>query len=225
MRRLVGLLREQGATPEFAPQPSMRAVDVLVGTVREAGLPVEMSVEGEPKVLAPGVDLAAYRVIQEALTNALKYAGPRRRGCRCVGGRTRWRWRSRTTAARSRAARAAVTASSGSASGSRWSGVDRVRPQGRRRLRRSGTPADRRQRVTTRVLIVDDQSLVRAGPDDSRAGAGDRGGGRGCGRADRGARRARDEAGRDPHGRPDAERGRPRGDAPAARGRRKARGS
>ena len=53
MRRLVGLLREQGATPEFAPQPSMRAVDVLVGTVREAGLPVEMSVEGEPKVLAP----------------------------------------------------------------------------------------------------------------------------------------------------------------------------
>jgi signal transduction histidine kinase len=78
MRRLVGLLREQGATPEFAPQPSMRTVDVLVGTVREAGLPVELSVEGEPKVLAPGVDLAAYRVIQEALTNALKYAGPAR---------------------------------------------------------------------------------------------------------------------------------------------------
>jgi signal transduction histidine kinase len=78
MRRLVGLLREQGATPEFAPQPSMRTVDVLVGTVREAGLPVELFVEGEPKVLAPGVDLAAYRVIQEALTNALKYAGPAR---------------------------------------------------------------------------------------------------------------------------------------------------
>jgi signal transduction histidine kinase len=76
MRRLVGLLREQGATPEFAPQPSMRAVDVLVGTVREAGLPVELAVEGEPRELPPGVDLAAYRVIQEALTNALKYAGP-----------------------------------------------------------------------------------------------------------------------------------------------------
>ena len=76
MRRLVGLLREQGATPEFAPQPSMRAVDVLVGTVREAGLPVELDVEGEPRELPPGVDLAAYRVIQEALTNALKYAGP-----------------------------------------------------------------------------------------------------------------------------------------------------
>jgi len=78
MRRLVGLLREQGAAPDFTPQPSMRAVDVLVGTVREAGLPVELSVEGEPTELPPGVDLAAYRVIQEALTNALKYAGPAR---------------------------------------------------------------------------------------------------------------------------------------------------
>ena len=76
MRRLVGLLRRQGTMPDFSPQPSMRAVDVLVGTVREAGLPVELAVEGEPRELAPGVDLAAYRVIQEALTNALKYAGP-----------------------------------------------------------------------------------------------------------------------------------------------------
>ena len=76
MRRLVGLLRKEGAMPEFAPQPSMRAVDVLVGTVREAGLPVELAVEGEPTELPPGVDLSAYRVIQEALTNALKYAGP-----------------------------------------------------------------------------------------------------------------------------------------------------
>lgn len=76
MRRLVGLLREQGATPEFVPPPSMRAVDVLVGTVREAGLPVELEVVGSPHPLQPGVDLAAYRVIQEALTNALKYSGP-----------------------------------------------------------------------------------------------------------------------------------------------------
>ena len=76
MRRLVGLLREQGAMPEFAPQPSMRTVDVLVGTVREAGLPVEIEIEGEPRELPPGVDLSAYRIIQEALTNALRYAGP-----------------------------------------------------------------------------------------------------------------------------------------------------
>jgi len=78
MRRLVGLLRRQGTMPDFSPQPSMRAVDVLIGTIREAGLPVELAVEGEPTELAPGVDLAAYRVIQEALTNALKYAGPAR---------------------------------------------------------------------------------------------------------------------------------------------------
>ena len=78
MRRLVGLLRKQGAMPEFAPQPSMRTVDVLVGTVREAGLPVELDVDGTPRELPPGVDLSAYRVIQEALTNALKYAGPAR---------------------------------------------------------------------------------------------------------------------------------------------------
>ena len=78
MRRLVGLLREHGSTPDFSPRPSMRAVDVLVGTICEAGLPVELTVEGEQTELAPGVDLAAYRVIQEALTNALKYAGPAR---------------------------------------------------------------------------------------------------------------------------------------------------
>jgi signal transduction histidine kinase len=78
MRRLVGLLRDQSATPDFAPQPSMRSIDVLLGTVREAGLPVDLVVEGTPAELPPGVDLAAYRVIQEALTNALKYAGPAR---------------------------------------------------------------------------------------------------------------------------------------------------
>ena len=78
MRRLVGLLRDQSATPDFAPQPSMRAIDVLLGTVRESGLPVDLVVEGNPAELPPGVDLAAYRVIQEALTNALKYAGPAR---------------------------------------------------------------------------------------------------------------------------------------------------
>lgn len=76
MRRLVGLLREQGAMPEFSPQPSMRALDMLVGTIREAGLPVELEIEGEPRELPPGVDLSGYRVIQEALTNALRYAGP-----------------------------------------------------------------------------------------------------------------------------------------------------
>jgi signal transduction histidine kinase len=76
MRRLVGLLREQGAMPEFSPQPGLSTIDALVNGVRAAGLPVELEVAGSPQQLAPGVDLAAYRVVQEALTNALKYAGP-----------------------------------------------------------------------------------------------------------------------------------------------------
>jgi signal transduction histidine kinase len=76
MRRLVGLLREQGAMPEFSPQPGMSTIESLLDGVRAAGLPVDLEVDGTPHDLPPGVDLAAYRVVQEALTNALKYAGP-----------------------------------------------------------------------------------------------------------------------------------------------------
>ena len=76
MRRLVGLLREHGTMPEFAPQPSLRTLDILIGTVREAGLEVDLDVQGEERELPPGVDLSAYRLVQEALTNTLKYAGP-----------------------------------------------------------------------------------------------------------------------------------------------------
>jgi DNA-binding NarL/FixJ family response regulator/signal transduction histidine kinase len=75
MRRLVGLLREQGATPEFSPQPGLGTMGDLLDTVRSAGLPVELAVDGTPRELPPGIDLAAYRVVQEALTNALKYGG------------------------------------------------------------------------------------------------------------------------------------------------------
>ena len=76
MRRLVGLLREEGAMPEFSPQPGMGTIDSLLDGVRAAGLPVDLEIDGAPRELPPGVDLAAYRVVQEALTNALKYAGP-----------------------------------------------------------------------------------------------------------------------------------------------------
>jgi signal transduction histidine kinase len=76
MRRLLGMLRKGDEELALAPQPSLRHLDTLVAQVREAGLPVEVSVEGEPTVLPPGVDLSAYRIVQEALTNALKHAGP-----------------------------------------------------------------------------------------------------------------------------------------------------
>ena len=78
MRRLVGLLKEEEATADYAPQPGMRSLATLVATVREAGLAVEVEVEGEQPELPPGVDLTAFRVVQESLTNALKHAHPTR---------------------------------------------------------------------------------------------------------------------------------------------------
>ncbi len=76
MRRLVGLLRESDEELALAPQPTLARLDHLIEQVRAAGLPVTLSVEGDPVELPPGVDLSAYRIVQEALTNALKHAGP-----------------------------------------------------------------------------------------------------------------------------------------------------
>jgi len=76
MRRLLGLLRESDEELALTPQPTLARLDDLVTRVREAGLPVELTVEGQPSELPPGVDLSAYRIVQEALTNALKHAGP-----------------------------------------------------------------------------------------------------------------------------------------------------
>jgi signal transduction histidine kinase len=76
LRRLLGVLRKSGNRPELAPQPSVSHLDLLVEAVGEAGLPVSLSIEGEPVLLAAGLDLSAYRIVQEALTNALKHAGP-----------------------------------------------------------------------------------------------------------------------------------------------------
>jgi signal transduction histidine kinase len=76
MRRLLGMLRKDDEEIALAPQPSLRSLDALAAQMREAGLPVDLSVEGEPTELPPGVDLSAYRIVQEALTNALKHAGP-----------------------------------------------------------------------------------------------------------------------------------------------------
>jgi signal transduction histidine kinase len=77
MRRLVGMLRSDQDDP-LTPQPALRDVPTLVAQVREAGLPVELSVEGEPRELPVGLELSAYRIVQEALTNALKHAGEAR---------------------------------------------------------------------------------------------------------------------------------------------------
>jgi signal transduction histidine kinase len=75
MRRLLGILRQDQRETELGPQPGLAAVQHLIDQVRAAGLPVGLDVEGEPVPLAPGVDLSAYRILQEALTNAIKHAG------------------------------------------------------------------------------------------------------------------------------------------------------
>jgi signal transduction histidine kinase len=76
LRRLLGLLRDgdREDAAALAPQPSLAHLDSLAAAAREAGLPVEVAVEGEPRPLPAGVDLSAYRIVQEALTNSLKHS-------------------------------------------------------------------------------------------------------------------------------------------------------
>jgi signal transduction histidine kinase len=76
LRRLLFLLRvESEAETQLTPQPDLAGVRALVEQVRDAGLPATLRVDGEPARLDPGVALTAYRIVQEALTNALKHAG------------------------------------------------------------------------------------------------------------------------------------------------------
>ena len=74
MRRLLGALREAGADADLAPQPGLGDLDALLAAFGRAGLPVRLQVDGEPAPLPPTLDLSAYRVVQEGLTNALKHA-------------------------------------------------------------------------------------------------------------------------------------------------------
>ena len=75
LRRLLGVLRTADEQLAVGPQPGLDSLESLLEQVRGAGLRVDLRVEGEPVQLPPGVDLAAYRIVQEALTNALKHAG------------------------------------------------------------------------------------------------------------------------------------------------------
>jgi signal transduction histidine kinase len=75
MRSLLGVLRD-GSAEQYAPQPDVDAVPALVDDVRDSGLDVDLLVEGEPRPMGAGPQLAAYRIVQESLTNVLKHAGP-----------------------------------------------------------------------------------------------------------------------------------------------------
>jgi signal transduction histidine kinase len=74
LRRLLGLLRADAAGPALDPQPRLAELPALLDQLRGAGLPVELTVEGQVHQLPPSVDLSAYRILQEALTNVLKHA-------------------------------------------------------------------------------------------------------------------------------------------------------
>jgi signal transduction histidine kinase len=78
MRRLLGVLRsdDERSGPSLGPQPGLDQLPALVDQVRQAGLETRLRVEGEPRPLPPGMDLSAYRIVQEALTNAVRHAGP-----------------------------------------------------------------------------------------------------------------------------------------------------
>jgi signal transduction histidine kinase len=76
LRSMLDVLRAEGAGQGLAPQPSLREVDQLIDQSRRAGLPVELVITGEPRALPAIVDLAAYRILQEALTNTRTHAGP-----------------------------------------------------------------------------------------------------------------------------------------------------
>ena len=75
MRSLLGVLREGGGE-EYAPQPDVAAIPALVEDVRASGLDVDLIIEGDPRPMSAGPQLAAYRIVQESLTNVLKHAGP-----------------------------------------------------------------------------------------------------------------------------------------------------
>jgi signal transduction histidine kinase len=74
MRRLLAAMRRDGDDVEFTPQPGLDGLETLLEEVGRAGLPVDLHVDGEPVPLPRGVDLSAYRIVQEGLTNALKHA-------------------------------------------------------------------------------------------------------------------------------------------------------
>ncbi|AJF65817.1 sensor histidine kinase [Streptomyces vietnamensis] len=78
MRRLLGILRtgEHQEAGEYVPQPDVQQIEDLVEQVRDAGLTVDFAIEGSPRPLPSGVELTAYRIVQEALTNTRKHGGP-----------------------------------------------------------------------------------------------------------------------------------------------------
>ncbi len=78
MRRLLGILRSDDGPAPLAPQQGLANLGQLLANARSAGVSVELSIDGDPRPLAPGIDLAVYRIVQETMTNTIKHAAPTR---------------------------------------------------------------------------------------------------------------------------------------------------
>jgi signal transduction histidine kinase len=175
LRRLLGLLRRTDDPVALSPQPGLAQLDDLLSSVREAGLQVDVDISGDQSQLPPGLDLTAYRIVQEALTNVLKHAN-----AHCVG-----RYRLPAHAPRPRGQRRREPGpAKRHRHGRPRTRADRHARAGQRlrrhRQRRHGRPwrvdgpcpatghggrprmtADPRDRLT--IVIADDQLLLRAG--------------------------------------------------------------
>ena len=179
LRRLLGVLRGPSERLETAPSASLGEIGGVLDQVRGAGLPVDFEVVGTPGQLAPGVDLTAYRIVQEALTNTIRHAradraavtlcyepgyvtvsvadsGPRRTGRPAAAngaprpGRAAW---SRDPASAWPGSPSGWPRAAGTSPSARPRPAASPSPPGCRRYDRPGAPI--------RVLVVDDQELVR----------------------------------------------------------------
>jgi len=171
LRRLLGVLRDADGDRAVVPAPGLADLPRLVNDVRAVGVPAHLHVEGTASAAHAGVELSAYRVVQEALTNVIKarrvaHAGgchrapPRGRSGRRGGGRRARAGRPAGGDGRRRErAGPGGDARAGAAVGRRAGGGAGAR----RRLPGAGAAALRGAGVTIRVLVADDQALVRSG--------------------------------------------------------------
>jgi signal transduction histidine kinase len=159
MRRLLGVLRGDGdQAPSLAPQPGLAQVPSLVEQVGRAGLRVELVVEGTEAALPPGIDLSAYRIVQEALTNALRHGGSGRARVLVRYGEHDLELRIDNDGPAGRSDEGPAGNGVGSASGRRPTDSDR-------QLRRSGRPGQGLVGMRERVTVFGGELHTGRGPD------------------------------------------------------------